>query len=92
MSETWFVYVDRDARDSLAVADACNDAVAAWLDEHDGGVEDRVAELPQRYAALLMENGTLDDARAAKALGVDRAVLEAAAGDLDRALAEIDDV
>jgi hypothetical protein len=42
MSETWFVYADRDARAALAVADAANDALGA---EHDDSDEDRVPEL-----------------------------------------------
>jgi hypothetical protein len=63
MSETWFVYTDLDARTALAVADAANEAIGAWLAEHDGGDEDRVPELG-------LERGALEEA----AEGLDRAL------------------
>jgi hypothetical protein len=44
MSETWFVYGDRDAREMLTIADACNDAIGSWLEEHEENDEERVAE------------------------------------------------
>jgi hypothetical protein len=46
----------------------------------------RVPDLAQRYAALLLEEGARDDAKSAKALGVDLDVLDAAAQALDAAL------
>jgi hypothetical protein len=45
MSETWFVYADLDAPAALAVAAAADEAIAAWLADHEGGDEDSVPEL-----------------------------------------------
>lgn len=46
----------------------------------------RVSEGARRYGALLLEEGAMSDAGAAKALGATRAEVEALADELDRAL------
>ena len=46
----------------------------------------RVSEAARNYGALLLEEGAITDAKAAKALGVSRADLAAAADELDREL------
>jgi hypothetical protein len=44
VSAVYLVYTSIDARGALAVVDACNEAVAAWLEEHEVE-DDQIAEL-----------------------------------------------
>jgi hypothetical protein len=59
------------------------------LDVH--AVLERAPALAQRWAALLIEAGAMDDAAAARVLRVDVAMLEAAADWLDGALRALDE-